>query len=315
MTDRPQDGPQRIRPDYRHAYPVFGLVVALLVTGAAARALARPPSFGQFGFYRGAAPAAARARLFRHRGKRACQQCHFREVDLHDKDAHGTIECEVCHGPGREHALRGTAESAALMRVPRRQADCLACHQQLDARPGWFPQIDVPTHYAFVGVSEMGTPCTACHDPHEPLYMDRDLRTARLHPVVHRCRDCHQGPTRDASAARPEGHPPIFDCSYCHQRVVGDFAKRPHSEVRCTTCHLFFRQSESAGRIIRDADPRFCLLCHREGEFRSEGAPPSVAWPQHLEEVREGPADALKRCVDCHQDQIHAVEPTESPEP
>ena len=53
----------------------------------------------------------------------------------------------------------------------------------------------------------------------------------------------------------------------CHGDVVEDFASRTHAEVRCTTCHIFFRETQDAGRILRDADPRFCLLCHRAADF------------------------------------------------
>jgi hypothetical protein len=135
--------------------------------------------------------------------------------------------------------------------------------------------------------------------------MDRDLRTARLHPVVHRCRDCHGGPQRSPTSPRPASHPPIFECGYCHPQVVADFADRSHKQVRCSTCHLFFRQTEYAGRIIRDADPRFCLLCHREASFRSDDAPPGITWPEHREEMGDGPEDAHKRCIDCHQENLH----------
>jgi hypothetical protein len=88
---------------------------------------------------------------------------------------------------------------------------------------------------------------------------------------------------------------------------VADFADRSHSDVRCTTCHLFFRESPFAGRIIRDADPRFCLLCHRNADFRSDDAPPGIDWPEHRQEMAERPEDANKRCIDCHRDAIHRV--------
>jgi hypothetical protein len=155
-----------------------------------------------------------------------------------------------------------------------------------------------------VNVRVPETECTACHDPHEPLYMDRDLHGARLHPLIHRCRDCHIGRT-DQGQARPAGHPAIFACDYCHAGIAADFAKRPHRAVGCTTCHIFFVESESAGRILRDADPRFCLLCHREADFRAEGGPPTIRWPDHLDDVAQDEADRQKRCIDCHQDRIH----------
>jgi hypothetical protein len=175
------------------------------------------------------------------------------------------------------------------------------------ARPGDFPQIVPEDHYRFVGVRDVATPCTACHNPHEPLFMDRDLRTARLHPLIHRCRDCHAG-RYDETLPRPQNHPPIFQCDYCHGQIAAEFAQRPHHRVRCTTCHLFFRESDSAGRILRDADPRFCLLCHRDADFRSSEAPPGIEWPEHREVMAEDEGDLQKRCIDCHQDRIHPLQ-------
>ena len=156
-------------------------------------------------------------------------------------------------------------------------------------------------------VADEGLACTACHDPHEPLFMDRDLRTARLHPLIQRCRDCHAG-RADETLPRPDHHPAIFECRYCHAPVVADYETRPHKVVRCTTCHIFFRASAFAGRILRDADPRFCLLCHGEAEFRSNTSAPGISWPDgHLDDVADDEADRTKRCIDCHRDRIHLL--------
>jgi predicted CXXCH cytochrome family protein len=290
-----------MKPSFKHAYPIFILVGLALVAAFVAKQSLVPPTYGQYGPYRGAAVAQARKKPTRYLGAKTCSKCHAKEAKLHAKDAHFRVQCEACHGPGAAHAK---AKKGHIKR-PSGQTFCLQCHQQLAARPGAFAQIDWRKHYAFVGVKELKTPCTTCHDPHEPLYMDRDLATARLHPVVHRCRDCHTDKARDEKTPRPANHPAIFQCKHCHKARVADFAKRAHKKVRCTTCHIFFKQSAFAGRIIRDADPRFCLLCHRDGEFRSDSAPPGIEWPGHREDVSEGPEDKNKRCIDCHKDKIH----------
>lgn len=288
---------------YRHAVSVFVVLGVVVIAAAIARNLAIPDTFGEFGHYRGAAPAQAREFPLRHVGADVCADCHDKQKSLHDKDAHSRVPCETCHGPGAEHVK---AEGDAPMRRPTAKSDCLVCHQRLAARPGSFPQIDADVHFAFVGVKDPSTPCVSCHDPHEPLYMDRDVRTARLHPAIHRCRDCHQG-TMAEGTVKPERHPVTFECNYCHPAIVADFAKRTHAHVACTTCHLYFRESEYAGRIIRDADPRFCLLCHRAAPFRSANAPKTIDWPSHRDKVASGPTDAKKGCVDCHRDRIHTV--------
>ena len=292
---------------YRHTRRLF-LVIGIGLGGAlVARAFAVPPSFGQFGYYRGAAVAEAMSFTPRHVGKTACGDCHGEELALHDKDAHATVQCEDCHGAGAAHA---DSPSDVKLDKPTSKEFCLTCHQLLSARPGAFPQIEWREHFKFVGVKDPTTECIACHSPHEPLFMDRDLRTARLHPLIQRCRDCHQG-GMDERTARPAEHPFTFECSYCHGAIVKDAATRKHAKIPCTTCHLFTKQSDFAGRIIRDADPRFCLLCHRRTPFREPKVMPLVDWPEHLAQVGATGKDAEKRCIDCHRERIHMLPPAE----
>ena len=274
-------------------------MIAIIVRG-----LMVPESFGDRGHFRLDAIEEAREFEARHVGREACTDCHEDIVALHAKDAHAKVACEACHGPGTAHI---TADGEGEIRRPEGQQPCLVCHELMVSRPGDFPQILLEDHYRFVGVKEQDTPCGVCHDPHEPLFMDRDLRTARLHPLIHRCRDCHPGRV-DEAQQRPENHQPIFQCDYCHRQVAADFATREHQEVRCTTCHIFFKESDSSGRILRDADPRFCLLCHRDADFRGDDAPPGIDWPDHREDMAESDDDLDKRCIDCHQDQIHTLQ-------
>lgn len=290
--------------DYRHIRLVIIVVIILLAGAAFVRQLFVPDIVvGEYGFYRAVAPEHARDFTIKHVGETVCIDCHDDVAELHDKDVHATVACEDCHGPGWEHADDPLEVPPDY--VPKGKQYCLICHQRLDARPGAFPQIELQEHYDFVGVADKSTDCIACHSPHEPLYLDRDLRTARLHPLITQCRDCHIGRT-DRTMPRPAGHPTVFECNYCHSNVVKDFATRSHSIIECTTCHIFIKESDFAGRIIRDSDPRFCLLCHKDAPFRSDDAPPGIDWPDHLEFVAMEPGDKDKRCIDCHRDRIHA---------
>ncbi len=289
--------------DYRHTYALILILAAGVIAAIVARPYLIPKSFGEFGHYRGEALREAMQKKPLHVGQEICVKCHEEHQKLHDKDAHSSVACESCHGPGAEHSETKSKETIV---VPEGKEVCIICHRQLIARPGDFPQVRWEEHYKRVGVKEKATKCIQCHSPHEPLFMDRDLREARLHPTIHRCRDCHKGAMRD-EAPLPKQHPSIFECRYCHTEIADDFSKRSHAKLQCNSCHKFFKETEYAGRIIRDADPRFCLLCHKAAEFRSDDAPPGIEWPSHREDMSSGPEDDSKICINCHQEYIHLL--------
>jgi hypothetical protein len=285
---------------YRHTIRPFAAIGAFLFIGFVLRGLAVPADFGRDGPYRaGARDDAASARAPRFRGSAACLECHTAENQETARDVHQTVQCETCHGPGAAHI---DAPKQSHLAVDRDAAACLVCHRKLTARPGPFPQIEPAEHFKLVGARD-GTACTTCHDPHRPIFLATSLAEARLHPLVHRCRDCHVNRT-DESLKRPANHPAIFECSYCHSAVAADAANRRHAEVACTTCHLFIRDSDFAGRIVRNDDPRFCLLCHRAGDFRREGAPATIDWAEHRQTYDDTLPDTAP-CAGCHADVLH----------
>ncbi len=288
--------------DFSHAYPLFGIVLALLVMGLIAREFLVPPSYGQFGNYRGDAVEEATEKLPTYTGRDACGECHEEELTYILKDTHAQVECELCHGPGTAHIKN----SDNAMVIPDGKDQCLLCHNRLNARPGAFPQIDWREHFQSFGVEDETTRCVQCHSPHEPLFLERNVRESRLHPLIHRCQDCHIART-ETDLERPSDHPEIFTCDYCHQDIVNDFQERNHQEISCTTCHIFMKLNDFSGRILRDADPRFCLLCHRMEAFKTGEFAPGISWPEHRDDVSESPEDFKKHCTDCHQMNIHIL--------
>ena len=293
-------GSEPNRPDYRHAYPVIIILIVLIAAAFVVRGWLVPATFGQYGFYRAGALDDAREMPLRYAGSAACVECHGDVAALHDKDAHGSVQCETCHGPGIQHIK----DNDIPMPLANTQADCLICHRRLDARPGSYPQVDWPQHFLFVGVSNQATACVQCHSGHEPLFMDRDMRAARLHPLINQCSDCHLG-LADMTQPRPATHPQIFQCDYCHPAIAASQAKSSHPKMACTACHMFIKENSFSGRIVRNADPRFCLLCHRQAAFKSAKGPPMINWPAHIKDVSNDPLDAKRSCTECHQANIH----------
>jgi hypothetical protein len=132
------------------------LLVGIVTSYLVARAFLTPPTFGEFGFYRGAALAELRERPRLFAGQKACEECHSEEVTKLAKFQHKSISCEACHGPRAEHARDPDIKMQVLS-----FSHCLRCHEANPSRPKTHKQIVVKEHYA-------GSKCIECHVPHAP---------------------------------------------------------------------------------------------------------------------------------------------------
>lgn len=300
-----------------HVRRIVILLVVLVAAGLIVQRLLRPATFGEIGHYRAASLGEIAAKEPVHQTRSVCATCHGDIHDVHQKDVHWRVQCEVCHGPGDVH-VRSHATATPGMAVPDAarmpktydRDGCLLCHRQLVARPRDFAQVDPVAHFAFLHVTEPETACIECHSPHEPLFLQEPVHEARLHPVVFECNDCHnEQPTR--SHRDVADHPVIFECSDCHPSVAHDFAKRAHAFLRCTACHLYHPENEVSGRVYLNGGKRFCLLCHEQKPFK-DASMPQIALPAHIEQMapvmRRDPEPLLddpESCLRCHFDFIH----------
>jgi hypothetical protein len=176
-----------------HLVRAAGLILALgaLLTGA--RWMLRPASYAVHGTnYREAALQELQRLPIVHQDVATCRSCHAAIADLHDKDVHVKVSCVTCHGPGDRHVAyhrdSDRTVTAAAARMPKEYTleGCLFCHRRLAARPGDFPQQDPVAHYEQVHVFDPATKCIECHNPHEPIYLSKEVQKARIHPVVYR---------------------------------------------------------------------------------------------------------------------------------
>jgi predicted CXXCH cytochrome family protein len=132
------------------------LTLGIVGSYVGARTLLTPASFGQYGWFRGAALEEISARTPVYAGRKACAECH---EDIGHKLAlaeHKTISCESCHGVGRAHA-----DNPDVQITKPGDALCLRCHGFNPSRPKWLKQITVEDHYR-------GEKCAGCHVPHQP---------------------------------------------------------------------------------------------------------------------------------------------------
>jgi hypothetical protein len=135
------------------------LLLAVGIVGAysVARYFLTPPSFREYGWYRGAALAELAARDRVYAGKKACEECHSDEYQKLMKHEHKSLSCEGCHGSGQAHAEDPRTDNIQKSSF----ATCLRCHEANPSRPKWHKQIVSKNHYT-------GSKCTECHVPHSP---------------------------------------------------------------------------------------------------------------------------------------------------
>ena len=175
-----------------------------------------------------------------------CFQCHtsFSTTDgrFNPKEALGGLQCEMCHGPGRAHALRmkSSVGSAAIQSAgdsglmltdlgqlsPVDSVDfCGACHRTWadiafapDAPRGndilRFQPYRLEKSRCWGTNGDQRITCVACHNPHKPLERN-DAAYDR------QCLACHRVKTQAASVGE---HLPGRAC--------------PTSTKDCTSCHM-----------------------------------------------------------------------------
>ncbi len=145
-------------PQLNRLFLIFGFIVLAFV---AMRWIAQPESFGEYGHYRGDALAEATVREPAYVPRNACAECHEDEANLHSAGPHKNVSCQICHGAAVDHVEDPTTKN---IKRPDIRALCLRCHEQLEARPAKFPQIDEKEHAD-------GEACNTCHVVHNPAEM------------------------------------------------------------------------------------------------------------------------------------------------
>ncbi len=145
--------------DIEHLLRLAAVFFAGLLIFLIARAIFVPPSFGEYGFYRGNALKEISARPIKYAGHKVCEDCHSDVVDVKKAGKHAGVNCEACHGPLANHAEDPVSVTPQL---PDTAVLCARCHEANIGKPVKFPQVDSKEHSG-------GQTCKTCHQPHSPL--------------------------------------------------------------------------------------------------------------------------------------------------
>lgn len=94
-------------------------------------------------------------------GKEVCVECHDDQGTALESSPHAIIQCENCHGPGKDHP---ETENPETMTIDRSRLLCLRCHADLsyaNSSRADLPAIDPNEH-------NVDSECVECHNSHNP---------------------------------------------------------------------------------------------------------------------------------------------------
>jgi DmsE family decaheme c-type cytochrome len=254
--------------------PLLGLALALLGLGwqvpsrAQADAAAAPASAASAASVVMASPGTQ----YTDKGADTCIECHdedsasysttalFRSPHAHRGNARapfgpGGLQCEACHGPGANHAKKGskklltinTFKADSFLSVEQRNEPCMACHQG-STRQAWHAGAHERSRLA----------CTDCHRMH----VEKDAVLAKAtQPDV--CLACHKQQRADflKASTHPvrQGRMGCSDCHNAHGSSGPAMLIKPTLNQTCTSCH-----ADKRGPLLWEHAPvaEDCSLCH-----------------------------------------------------
>lgn len=172
--------------DVRHLWVLAGVLLMVGLGYAGIRKLVTPPTWGQFGHYRGSAVEQLGNLKQTLVARDTCAGCHTAIAEKMGKGKHAKVHCQDCHGNPVDHVtacqLAAEATKAAgndptqvhcahdNLKPTALKPICLHCHQKTVGRPEKFPQIVFEEHMTDQGPKDAksNNVCFECHSGHDP---------------------------------------------------------------------------------------------------------------------------------------------------
>lgn len=212
---------------------------------------------------------------------------HAQRRNAHAPFGPGGLQCEACHGPGKNHSHKdakakptiNSQKRDSFMSAAERNEPCLTCHQDT-TRNAWHVGAHDRNQLACADCHKLHTKtdpvlakatepqvCTGCHKQQRLDFLkasSHPLKTGRM-----ACSDCHasHGSTATAMLVKPSLNQ---TCYSCHAEKRGPLLWE-HAPVAedCSLCHTSHGSVRPA--LLTQSAPLLCQQCH------SAAGHPSVA--------------------------------------
>lgn len=296
---------------YKHVFRIFSFLFLALAALLITRASLVPPSFGQYGAFRGAHLEEMLQQPVLYRGDDNCLECHEKEWDMVD-GRHGQVPCETCHFSPRPHAegkKRDIPLKDLALEVARDSVGMAYKTIFTAMKEGW-KSSDIEKLLEILNHNEWGM----------------TVRTFRGEPVI---RDYGEAAReQDAINSDPDLQAALNEGKEILTTVDGDEAFRfiypLEVEEPCLKCHKSATLGEINGALeitfpitrvqIRkfkklapmpiDRSRKHCQKCHLYMPSRPKYYPQVKDFDKHIKEGWKssmGPLDLGAKCVTCHK--------------
>jgi cytochrome c553 len=146
---------------------ILGVFALLFVAG---KIYFPPKSFGVYGHYPAASVKDIAEARITYRSPDSFSADYPKEYETWSSGIHKVVKCQICHTTvgmrPNMASLAGVASASTSATLPTAGDPlklCVKCHEKIAGRPDYMPQIEVDSH-------SKGQSCTACHNPHSPLF-------------------------------------------------------------------------------------------------------------------------------------------------
>jgi hypothetical protein len=205
-----------------------------------------------------------------------------------EKDPHGEIACEKCHGGNPKASTMNDAHTGLVAdpTYPDPSKACGACHEKIVARNKTNVHVSLNPYKYIIGLRASND-----QETRKKIFKAMDTHCMTCHSS---CGQCHVSRPNSVAGGVVQGHV---------------FLKKPPMETNCTSCHGSRVEMEYLGKnkgipgdVHYTKRGMKCIACHSGDEMHGTGKDYTYRY-----DVENAP-----RCEKCHEDAVSPTAKTQS---